>query len=126
MPRSPQIIDETNDRKYFALIPNYITNHSSFLEQGLYLTMKRIAGENGVCFASQAEIAKRGGVAQETVSRTLKKLVKRGWIIADGYQARRTRPIKRWRIVDLWQLNMDYYNKPKEEIVKEIKGLING
>lgn len=121
MPAKPQIVDETNDRKYFALIPNYITNHSTLLEQGLYLTLKRIAGETGICFASQGTLAKRGGVSPDTVGRLLKKLQNRGWIVSDGFQPGKTRPTKRWRIVDLWQLNMDYYNNPKEEIYPEVR-----
>jgi len=126
MPKTPQIIDESGDKKYFTIIPNYITNHSSIWEQGAYLTMKRIAGENGKCFASQKELARRLEISQPTMARIIKKLVSRGWIEQEGFQAGKTRPIKCWRIIDLWQLNTNYYKKKidkpqnkEEDIIEE-------
>ncbi len=113
MPITPRIIDESNDKKYFTIVPNYIVNHSSVWEQGVYLVMKRIAGEEGKCFASQREIASRLKVSQQQVSKVIKQLVKRRWIKQEGFVSGKTRPVKCWRIIDLWKLNMDYYNNEK-------------
>jgi len=118
MPTTPQIIDESGDRKYFTIVPNYVVNHSTIWEQGVYLVMKRIAGEGGKCFASQKEIAKKLSISQPSVSETIQKLVKRGWVKQEGFAAGKTRPVKCWRIVDLWKMNIDHYEAPKQEIGK--------
>jgi len=111
MPITPQVIDETSDKKYFSIIPHYITNHSSHWEQSLYLQMKRVSGETGKCFVSQKGLAKRMGCSQQTVSKVLRKLVKRGWIKQEGFVPGKTRPVKRWTLVDLWKFNNNHYKK---------------
>jgi len=104
-----QIIDESGDRKYFTQIPNMIVNHSTAYEQSLYLIMKRLAGEEGVCYASLNFLAKKMGVHKYTVNQTMSKLLKRKWIeevektkVPGGY----TRTFK---IIDLWALNIKEY-----------------
>lgn len=113
MPATPQIIDESGDKKYFTIVPNYVVNHSTVWEQGVYLVMKRLAGEEGKCFASQKEIAARLQVSQPTVGRVIQKLVKRGWIRQEGFVPGKTRPVKCWRIIDLWKKNIEFYEQEK-------------
>jgi len=48
-----KIKDESNDRQYFTIIPNYILNHSSAIDKAIYIDMKRVAGENGRCFMTE-------------------------------------------------------------------------
>ena len=43
IPKNLSISDESGDKKYFTLVPNYILNHSSAIDQSLYLQMKRFA-----------------------------------------------------------------------------------
>ena len=33
-------VDESGDREHFTIIPNYIANHSSAVDQALYFQMK--------------------------------------------------------------------------------------
>mgnify|MGYP001580243039 CR=1 FL=1 len=61
------ITEETPDREYFTIVPNYIINHSTIWERDIYLIMKRIAGENGNCYASHQTIAEKTGVSRPTV-----------------------------------------------------------
>jgi DNA-binding transcriptional regulator YhcF (GntR family) len=111
-----KIKDASNDRKYFAMIPYYIVNHSGAYEQSLYLVMKRIASEEGTCWASPQTIAKMMDVAPNTVRKYRKKLEQRGWIRKIG-----SRPIGKtnqitheYEIVDLWKLNIDFYSQKRK------------
>ncbi len=106
-----KITDESNDRKYFTLVPNYIINHSSHYEQSLYLVMKRLAGEQGTCFATQLTMANIMKCSQPTVSRSIDYLVSHKWIKCIGTRPGKTRPVKEYKIVDIWKKNMDFYNK---------------
>lgn len=105
-----KITDESGDRKYFTIIPNYIVNHSTPYEQAIYLFMKRKAGESGTCWSSAQEIGKHLGVSRNTVAKYRNKLVKRGWIVPVGKRGK-TKPTDEYKIVDLWSLNTDFYSK---------------
>jgi len=105
-----KIIDESGDRNYFTIVPNYIVNHSTPYEQAIYLYMKRRAGETGTCWSSAQEIAKHLSISRNTVSRYREKLVKRGWIKVVGYKGK-TKPTPEYRVVDIWKLNVDHYKK---------------
>jgi DNA-binding MarR family transcriptional regulator len=104
-------LDKTNDKKYFTIIPNLVINGSSAYEQALYLTMKRIAGEHGTCFASQNTLAKKLHVSQWTISKTLIKLLERGWIKKLGLKKGKTRPVTEYEITDIWVENVNQYEK---------------
>lgn len=107
------VTEEAPDRDYFTIVPNYIVNHSTIYEQGIYLVMKRIAGEGGNCYTSHQSIAKRAGISRQTVSRIVQKLIKRGWIKETGKVAAKTHPVRNYQIVDLWKVNSDYYRTQK-------------
>jgi hypothetical protein len=47
-----KILDNSGDKRYFTIVPNYILNHSTAIDQALYLQMKRLAGDEGLCFAT--------------------------------------------------------------------------
>ncbi len=108
-------IDNSGDKDYFSMIPHYITNHSTAYEQSLYLQMKRIAGEHKTCWASPAFIGERMQASANTVRKYRKKLLQRGWIkkIGEKRVGKTQQTIGEYEIVDLWQLNMDYYAKLK-------------
>lgn len=106
-----QVVDGSNDKKYFSIIPNYIVNHSNHWEQSLYLVMKRLAGEKGMCFAAQGTLAKLMQCSQPIVSRTLQLLEKRNWIKKTGKFVGETHLIPEYEIVDLWKMNVDYYQE---------------
>ena len=109
MEQAYTIRDESGDRKYFTQIPNIIVNHSTAYEQSLYLTMKRLAGEHGSCFASLNWLSKKMGVDKKTVSKTITKILKRKWIKEIEKVKVRGGKVRQFVIVDLWKLNIREY-----------------
>ena len=108
-----KIIDDSSDKKYFTIVPNYILNHSSGIDKGLYLDMKRMAGENGICFMTEETMCKRNGIGKEQLHKSLKYLLDHKWIEFVGMTASKTRPIKTYKISDIWNTNNDFYRNKK-------------
>jgi len=109
--------NETNDRKYFTMVPNYILNHSSAIDKALYIDIKRAAGENGKCFMTEETMCKRNKIGRERLHKSLKYLLDHKWIKYIGKTSAKTRPIKTYKILDIWKRNVDFYQK--EKIVSE-------
>lgn len=116
MSKGFRIVEETPDRQYFTIIPNYIVNHSDHWEQSVYLIMKRMSGETGSCFFSQGNIANKLGISRPKVNQTIQKLIKRGWIQNTGNKIGMTKSVNQYEVVDLWKLNVDFYQKQKETV----------
>ena len=120
-----KIRDNSGDKKYFSIIPNYIVNHSTHWEKSLYLTLKRISGEEGSCWKSPNTLAKIEKCSPNQIRKTLKSLEKRGWIKKVGI--RKTgitqQLTNEYILIDLWSLNNDFYNDKKvssdEGFIKE-------
>jgi hypothetical protein len=110
-----KITDNSGDKKYFAIIPYYIVDHSSAYEQSLYLVMKRIASEEGTCWASAITIGKIMKISPNTVRKYQGELLKKGWVRIVGRKGK-TKPTNEFEIVDLWKLNMDYYSKKESSV----------
>ena len=107
--------DESGDRKYFTIIPNYILNHSTAIDQALYMHMKRYAGEHGSCFASGRTLRKKLGIGQKAYNESLKYLLEHEWIYYKGNQMVETaggaQMVKVYGIKDLWKRNNEHYDK---------------
>lgn len=117
-----KIEDGSGDKKYFTMIPNYIANHSTAIDQALYFQMKRYAGENGKCFASQETLMKKMGIGRKAYSKSLNYLLEKSWVKFVGITKGKTRPIKTYVIVDIWKLNVLEYEKiPSERAVSSEK-----
>ena len=123
-----KIIDNSGDKRYFTIIPNYILNHSSAIAQALYLQLKRLAGEDGVAYPGQKYLTKQLGISKNTLKKELKYLVEKKWIYSSGYEYVKTdggiQKVKSYKIVDLWGLNNNHYQRGvkiehKEEPYKE-------
>ena len=65
--KNKEIIDESNDKRYFTMLPNYILNHSTANDQALYMQMKKVAGENGRCFLSERSMKEKLGIGSKAV-----------------------------------------------------------
>ena len=109
------LIDDSNDRKYFTIVPNYILNHSTLYDREVYIQLKRIAGEDGTCYASRSSIAKQCGVSVRRLDKSIKYLIKNGWIEFIGKKTIETdggeQKVNEYRVVDLWKINTDFYDK---------------
>jgi DNA-binding PadR family transcriptional regulator len=106
-----KLLDDSGDRKYFTIVPNYILNHSTATDQALYLQMKRYAGEDGKCFVTQETLCKKLGIGRKALLKSLKYLLDHKWIEAIGLSGGKTRPIKTYKINDIWKENIEYYEK---------------
>lgn len=130
-----KIIDNSGDKEYFTIVPNFILNHSTADEQALYLQMKRFAGESGECFATQETLGKKLGWERKKTGLIIKLLLKRKWIKETGTKVLTTSPVKTYEIIDLWDLNNKFYQK-KRRVQRtrlsdnpkrgESKGLVRG
>jgi hypothetical protein len=126
------IQDESGDKKYFTLVPNYILNHSSAIDQSLYLQMKRFAGENGKCTASKNTLIKKMGIGEKAFNKSLKYLIDHKWIEFAGNSPVITpggvQNIKTYKINDIWRQNLDFYeggaesNHPAKVVPEVTKG----
>lgn len=121
-----KFIDKSGDRKYFTQIPNMIVNHSTAYEQSLYLVMKRLAGEEGACFASLNFLSEKMGVHKTTVSKTITKLLNRKWVkeieklkVRGGY-------VRQFIIVDLWAINIKEYESGANVTSNRSGALVDG
>jgi len=105
------IKDESGDRDCFTIIPNYIANHSTANDQALYFQMKKYAGENGRCFATEETLMKKMGIGKKAYDKSLKYLIEKGWISYTGLTKGKTRPIKTYKVNNIWKLNNETYKK---------------
>ncbi|MCJ7804938.1 helix-turn-helix domain-containing protein [Patescibacteria group bacterium] len=108
-----KIVDNSRDKEYFTIVPNYILNHSTADEQALYMQMKRFAGESGECFATLETLSEKLGCKEHSVRTNIEKLLKRKWIEKTGTMPGKTHPINSYRIIDLWELNVKFYKEKK-------------
>lgn len=110
-----RVDDESGDRKYFTIIPNYVLNHSTAIDQALYLQMKRFAGENGSCFASGRTLRKKLGIGVKAYNKSIKYLLEHEWIYYKGGQMVETasgaQMVKAYGIKDLWKRNNEHYEQ---------------
>lgn len=112
-----KVVDNSDLRKYYTAIPNCVVNGSGIYEKAMYMEMKRFAGANpeGKCFASIRTMAKRLEVTERIVIRTIKKLLKRGWIEQLESRATGGRPVNCYRIVDIWGINFNQCSPKKKK-----------
>jgi len=110
------IEDNSGDRKYFTLVPNFILNHSTAIDQAVYLQLKRLTDEANktICYPSFRYLKKQLGIGEGNLKKSIKYLIEHKWIedrgkqrimTAGGYQF-----VQTYKINDIWKLNMDYYN----------------
>jgi hypothetical protein len=108
--------DASGDRKYFTLVPHYVLNHSTIYDREVYIQMKRIAGEGGLCYMSEVNLAKQCGISRDRLRKSIKYLIEHKWIESvDGDQPNKYNPhgfgSRKYKIVDIWQLNINHYSK---------------
>lgn len=115
--------DKSGDKEFFTIIPNYICNHSTANDQALYLQMKKYAGEDdgGKCFATEQTLMGKLGIGKKAFNKSLEYLLNRKWITFIGKTAGKTRPIKTYKINNIWHLNSDYYRKISAESTLSIE-----
>lgn len=106
-----KLINDSGDRKYFSILPHFILNHSTANDQALYWQMKRYTGENGNCFATEKTLMGKLGIGKKAYDKSLKYLISRGWIEFVGLTKGKTRPVKTYKINNIWRENVEHYDK---------------
>jgi len=108
-----KIKDESGDKEFFTIIPNYILNHSTHWDREVYIQMKRIAGENGKCFMSIKRLQKQCGISKERLTTSIKYLLEHNWINYIGKTKYQTvggeQEINTYTINNLWKTNSVFY-----------------
>jgi hypothetical protein len=125
-----KINDESGDHKYFSLLPHYILNHSTAVDQALYMQMKRYTGEGigGTCWASKRTLMKKLRVGLKAINKSLEYLQNRGWVKLIGKKEVETKGgtqlVDEYEVVDIWKINMDYYQGVLESTPLDGKGVL--
>lgn len=122
-----QIIDDSGDKNYFTIIPNYIANHSTANDQALYFQMKRFAGEKGICFASEKLLCEKLGIGRKALKTSISYLLTHNWIRLSGAKPVMTtggiQNIKVYRMVDIWGINSRHFKGVSESTPPTTKGV---
>lgn len=124
--------DDTGDKKYFTIIPNYIINHSTAVDQALYMNMKRYAGEyvNGVCYASEKTLMKNMGIGRHAFKKSIKYILDHKWITLIGKKEINTKGgvqfVSAYKVNDIWKMNTDYYKGVSKSTPPPQRGAKNG
>jgi hypothetical protein len=107
--------DESNDKKYFSMLPNYILNHSSAIDQSLYWNIKRHAGENGTFSVSKRTLMKKMAIGYKALTASFDYLLSHNWIKSAGFKEIKTnsgkQKIEIFKIVDIWKENVSFYKQ---------------
>ena len=105
--------DESGDKKYFTIIPNYIANHSTANDQALYFQMKRLAGEKDVCEAGYRYFVRKLGIGYKAFKKSREYLLSKKWIAYIGKKKIMTsggeQLVDCYKVNDIWELNNKYY-----------------
>lgn len=107
------IKDESNDHKYFTIVPNYVLNHSSRCDREVYIQMKRIAGESGTCWSSMPRLSKQCDMTERRLKKSIKYLIEHKWISLVGKKPIKTiggkQFVNEYKMNDLWSMNNTFY-----------------
>ena len=108
-----KMIDGSGDKEFFTIIPNYIPDHSSATDLSLYVQMKKVAGESGECFITEENLCKKMEIGKTKLRKSIKYLLAHKWIAFVGRTRGKTRPVNTYKIENIWELNMKYYQDKK-------------
>jgi len=109
-----RIADGSSDRKYFTMIPNIVFEYPlTVYAFRVYSHIKKVAGENGVCFQTLRTIAGWCNISHPSVIRAIRELEKAGMIEVTKVTGKRGGfSHNEMTIIDLWQTNVDHFNLP--------------
>lgn len=117
------IEDGSNDKAYFTMVPNIVLNHSSAVDQALYMQMKRFAGEKsggGLCTASHRTLMEKLKIGPKALKTSLDYLIGHGWIENVGARKVMTnggpQDVQMYRVNDIWKLNVQHYKGALESV----------
>ncbi len=116
--RQNEIVDESNDRRYFTQIPNIIDDLGlSPRAFRLYVHIKRVTGESGRCWQSTRTLAEGCNMSTGSVSKAKKELAANRLIDVDAKKNKSGgKDFHSIRIADIWVENSLKYANPPDEL----------
>jgi hypothetical protein len=116
--------DDGDPRKYFIQIPNMIDDSDlSVYEFRLYVHLKRVAGDGGVCFQTTQTLAKACLMSTAAVARAKKTLAdKKLIIIKEMPGVHGGRPYHEITIIDIWTKNISSYSQIRQVSTSNLQG----
>jgi len=109
-----KIKDDAGDKKYFTVIPNFLTDILSGMELALYVQMKKYSGEKGIAYPSKITLTKRLDITKPTLNKYLDQLIAKGLISENGFVDVMTsggkQQVQSYFVLDVWGMNLEYYN----------------
>ena len=126
-----QFIDKTGDKKYFTIIPNMIVNGYTATESGVYLYIKRKAGENGKFYERARVSAKKLKLNTQTFRKIRDRLVRNGKLEyvggrkETGNQRGGKQTTKIFKVIDIWEENVKTYRGGENKTTLEPKEVQN-
>ena len=122
-----QIIDEGGSKKYFFQIPNMIDDMNlTPIAFRLYSHLKRVAGEDGICWQNTKSLASACRMADGSVTNAKNELLDLKLIEIKEVSSVRGKPGHHIRIVDVWPQNMQQYaNTSPSKVINSSDGVIN-
>ena len=131
-----QIVNESNDKGYFTIVPNIVLDTYTSAERHVYIQMKKICGEGGSCWSSQTSLSFICDMSINTLKEALKGLIEKEAIALIGKKSVFTKGglqlVNEYKICDIWKKNVDYYQSlrgmsktdtPKRGIKSMAKGV---
>jgi DNA-binding transcriptional MocR family regulator len=102
--------EETDERKYFTQIPNFIFALPMSREaKYLYIHLKRTAGDAGECFKSLRTLSKETQTSKPTLIKAKAELVSYGLIrVSPGERKDKADVIT---IRNVWRRNLDHFDR---------------
>jgi hypothetical protein len=108
----PSAKDEATQRRYFTMIPNMVDDSDlSPHAVRLYLHIRRVAGEDGLCWQRTTRMAKACHMDARTVRKAEKELKAAGLIRIDQQRVQRleNHKVNVISVVDIWGDNESRY-----------------
>lgn len=116
-----ELEDGSNDKAYFTMVPNIVLNHSSAVDQALYMQMKRFAGEKkggGFCTASHRTLMGKLQIGPKALKSSIQYLLDHKWIENVGARKVMTeggpQDVQIYRVNDIWRMNVEHYKGADE------------
>lgn len=101
---------------HFTMIPHLVDDSGlSATAIRLYLHLKRVAGEDGICWQSQIQLAFACHLNRNTIVTTKRALEKAGLIRIEK-QMLNGHPIHVIAILDVWAVNFEFYRGAQPKI----------
>lgn len=128
MSEGNRYIDHSGDRKYFTQIPNLIIDFPlSPYAFRVYVHIKRVTGEDGICWQTTRTIADRCNISRNSVNRAIKELVSNRFIEVIKVPGKHGEfSHNEMTIRDIWKNNVDFYNlteNQRRELISQWKTL---